>query len=143
MRRTVRGLIDRKGSDVLAVAPDSTVYDALKVMAEHNIGAVIVMDGDQLAGIMSERDYARKVILEQRTSAQTKVAAIMTSLVTTVGLDDDVERCMELMTEGRFRHLPVVEDGAVVGVISIGDVVRSIIESQQSLIVDLERYITQ
>lgn len=144
MKRTVRGILDRKGESVWAVRPDSTVYDALKVMADHNIGAVLVVEGDRLAGILSERDYARKVILEQRSSIGTKVADIMTTAVTTVSLDDDVDRCMNLMTDGRFRHLPVVGDaGDLLGVISIGDVVRSIIESQQSMITDLERYITQ
>ena len=143
MRRTVRGLLDTKGRHVLAVRPDSTVFDALRLMAEHNIGAVLVMEDDRLAGIMSERDYARKVVLERRTSADTSVAEIMTSDVTTVSPEDDVETCMELMTGGRFRHLPVVEAGQVVGLVSIGDVVRCIIESQQSLIGDLERYITQ
>jgi len=143
MKRTVRGILDRKGEQIWSVHPDSTVFEALKVMAEHNIGAVVVMEETRLAGILSERDYARKVILEKRSSADTKVADIMTSLVTTVTPEDEVDRCMTLMSSGRFRHLPVLHDGRVVGVISIGDVVRSIIDSQQSLITDLERYITQ
>ena len=144
MKRLVRGILERKGSDVFAVRPDSTVFEALEVMAAHNVGAVLVLEEARIAGILSERDYARKVILAHRTSADTKVADIMTSRVTTVGPDDDVDRCMNLMTDGRFRHLPVVNDGGdVLGIISIGDVVRTIIESQRSIITDLERYITQ
>jgi CBS domain-containing protein len=143
MRRTVRGILDRKGSEVWAVRPADTVYSALQVMADNNIGAVLVLEGSRIAGILSERDYARKVILEQRSSMDTKVADIMTAEVVTVGPDDDVDRCMNLMTDGRFRHLPVVEgDGNLVGLVSIGDVVRTIIDSQQSMINDLERYIT-
>ena len=143
MRRTVRGILERKGTEVWGVRPADTVFSALGVMADNNIGAVLVMEGEHLAGILSERDYARKVILEQRSSMDTKVADIMTTKVTTVDLDDDVDRCMNLMTEGRFRHLPVVdESGRVLGLVSIGDVVRTIIELQQSMINDLERYIT-
>lgn len=141
MRRTVRGLLSDKPDQVWSVAPDDSVFDALRLMADKNIGAVIVLDGDRLAGIMSERDYARKVILADRSSHATAVREIMTADLVTVDPQATIEHCMELMTNGRFRHLPVVDDGRLVGVISIGDVVRTIIESQQSMIVDLERMI--
>jgi len=113
-------------------------------MAEKNIGALVVVDknGD-LCGVMSERDYARKVILESRASAETTVGTIMTAEVTTVDSQTTVDRCMELMTNGKFRHLPVIDDGKLVGLVSIGDVVRSVIEGQQSLIVDLEGMIVR
>ena len=142
MIRTVQGLLGEKGNDVFGIGPDATVYDALSLMNEHNVGAVVVIDGGALVGILSERDYARKVILLERASQETLVSEIMTPDVETVGTDDTIDRCMELMTDGHFRHLPVVDDGAVVGVISIGDVVKAVIERQQALIGDLERYIT-
>ncbi len=144
MRRTVRGLMADKSGDVWSVTPDDSVLDALRLMAEKNIGALVVVDknGD-LCGVMSERDYARKVILESRASAETTVGTIMTAEVTTVDSQTTVDRCMELMTNGKFRHLPVIDDGKLVGLVSIGDVVRSVIEGQQSLIVDLEGMIVR
>lgn len=142
MRRTVRGLLDTKQGEVWSVKPDDSVLHALRVMADKNIGAVLVLDDDgELCGIMSERDYARKIILASRASHDTPVSTIMTADVTTVDSQASVEHCMELMTNGKFRHLPVVDDGELVGLISIGDVVRSVIEGQQSMIVDLERMI--
>lgn len=139
MRRTVRGLLANKSGDVWSVTPDVSVLDALRLMAERNIGALVVVDSNgDLCGVMSERDYARKVILESRASADTTVGTIMTAEVTTVDSQTTVDHCMELMTNGKFRHLPVVDDGKLVGLISIGDVVSSVIEGQQSIIVDLE-----
>lgn len=141
MIRTVQGLLGEKGRAVFGIPPEATVFDAISLMAERDVGAVIVLDGDRLVGILSERDYARKVMLLDRSSQETKVSEIMTAEVQTVSLDDSIDRCMEMMTEGRYRHLPVVEDDRVVGVISIGDVVKAVIERQQALIGDLERYI--
>lgn len=142
MIRTVQGLLGEKGSDVFGIPPNATVFDAVSLMADHNVGAVIVLDERRLVGILSERDYARKVILLDRMSRETLVSEIMTADVQTVSLDDSIDRCMEMMTTGRYRHLPVVEGDEVVGVISIGDVVKAVIELQQALIGDLERYIT-
>ena len=124
------------------VPPDATVYSALEVMAEHGVGALLVMDGDRLVGVVSERDYARKVILLDRESRTTAVAEIMTSDLHTVAPAASVPECMTLMTEQRIRHLPVLEQGRVVGVISIGDVVKHVISDQESLIAQLEQYIT-
>jgi CBS domain-containing protein len=142
MPGTIRNLLDEKGGEVFGIAPDATILDALKLMAEKNVGAVIVLEDDTIVGILSERDYARKVALMGRASASTAVSEIMTTSVSTVSPEGSVDECMGLMTEGRFRHLPVVEDGQVIGVISIGDVVKAVIERQQALIGDLERYIT-
>ena len=142
MIQTVQGLLGAKGADVFGIAPDATVYDAISLMAERNVGAVIVLEDRSLVGIVSERDYARKIILLDRSSRETPVSEIMTSRVETVSPSDSIDRCMELMTDGRFRHLPVVDDDVVVGVVSIGDVVKAVIERQQALIGDLERYIT-
>ena len=142
MNRTVQGLLAEKGSDVVGISPDATVFEAVSLMAEGNVGAVMVLDERRLVGILSERDYARKVILLDRMSRETLVSEIMTADVETVSLDDSIDRCMEMMTAGRYRHLPVVEGDEVVGVISIGDVVKAVIELQQALIGDLERYIT-
>lgn len=142
MQRTVRGILDSKPQDVWAVRSDDTVFDALVVMAEHNIGAVPVVEESRVIGIFSERDYARRVVLHDRVSRDTKIGEVMTGTVQTVHPEDTVDRCMALMTAGRFRHLPVIDESAsLIGIISIGDVVRTVIESQQSLIGDLERYI--
>lgn len=140
--KTVGTLLDEKGRDIYAVEPTTTIYDALALMAELDLGAVVVLNGDALVGIMSERDYARKVILEGRSSLDTPVSAIMTHEVETVTEDASVEECMTMMTEGRFRHLPVVDGETVIGLVSIGDIVKSMIETQERLIVDLESYIT-
>jgi CBS domain-containing protein len=143
MQRMIKGILDDKGSEVWTVGPDDTVFDALETMAEHNIGALLVMEGDELVGILSERDYARKVKLLERGSKDTRVAEIMTAEIRTVGSESTVAECMELMTEYRIRHLPVLDDdGRVAGMISIGDVVKAMIAQQRDMIDQLERYIT-
>lgn len=142
MQKTVATILEGKGREVLRIAPDATVFEALELMAEKGVGALVVTDGDHLAGILSERDYARKVILLDRGSRETKVGEIMTREVITVEPARTVTECMELMTERRFRHLPVVSDGELIGVISIGDVVKAVISQQRQLIKELEQYIT-
>lgn len=143
MQKTVAHLISTKGSATWSVTPDSSVYEALELMADKNVGALVVISAGELVGIMSERDYARKVRLLDRMSKQTPVSEIMTAEPVTVSPDATVADCMALMTDNRFRHLPVVENGDLVGVISIGDVVRAVIEEQEFLIGQLESYITQ
>ena len=138
---TVRQLLGHKGRAIYSVGPEDPVLEAIRLMAEHHVGALLVMKGNELAGIISERDYARKVILRGRSSAETPVWQIMSSPVTTVSLDDTVQDCMQTVTERRIRHLPVVDDAHVVGVISIGDLVRAVIEEQQHTIEQLESYI--
>ena len=138
---TVRHLLGRKGKDVWSVTSDSQVYDALTLMASKNIGALLVLDGGKLVGIFSERDYARKVILKGKSSKTTPISEIMTSEVITVGLDHTIEVCMSMMTENKIRHLLVMEDGEVIGVISIGDLVNAIITDQKFVIGQLENYI--
>jgi CBS domain-containing protein len=140
--RTVRQLLDGKGRRVVAIAPEDPVLEAIQLMADHHIGAVLVMRGAELAGILSERDYARKVILKGRSSAETAAWEIMSSPVVSVGANDTVNTCMRLMTERRIRHLPVLEDGQVTGVLSIGDLVKAVIEGQQQEIAQLQQYIT-
>ncbi|MCC4618947.1 CBS domain-containing protein [Xanthomonas cassavae CFBP 4642] len=139
--QTVRQLLGTKPVEVFAVAADAAVIEAIRLMAERGIGAVLVMDGPRLVGIVSERDYARKVVLRDRASSTTSVADIMSTQVVTVSPSETVERCMQLMTDGRFRHLPVVDNGRVQGVISIGDLVKAVIENQQRDIDQLQRYI--
>ncbi|ALJ29011.1 MULTISPECIES: CBS domain-containing protein [Stenotrophomonas] len=139
--QTVRQLLGTKSPEIHAVAPDSAVIDAIRLMAEKGIGAVLVMDGARLAGILSERDYARKIVLRDRSSRDTPVAAIMTAEVVTVTPADTVEDCLQLVTDRRIRHLPVVEGGAVLGVISIGDLVKSVIEQQRRELGQLQQYI--
>lgn len=139
---SVRQLLNRKGTEVLSISPQATVRDALTLMAKREVGALLVMEGGELLGIISERDYARKVILMGRTSKDTRVGEIMSTDPTTVSLEQTVTDCMELMTEGRIRHLPVVDAGRVVGVISIGDVVKAVISTQASMIEHLEGYIS-
>jgi len=139
---SVRQLLNRKGTEVLSISPQATVRDALTLMAKREVGALLVMEGDELLGIISERDYARKVILMGRTSKDTRVGEIMSTDLTTVRPDQTVTNCMELMTEGRIRHLPVLDQGRVVGVISIGDVVKAVISTQASMIEHLEGYIS-
>ncbi len=139
--RTVRQLLADKPAEVFAVAPEAPVVEAIRLMADKSIGAVLVLRGEALAGILSERDYARKVVLQGRSSADTPARAIMTAQVVTVGPDTPVTACMQLMTERRIRHLPVVEGGQVVGVISIGDLVKAVIADQQLELEQLQRYI--
>ena len=140
----VKQILNEKGQDVWAVPPDATIYEALELMAEKNIGAVLVMEDDALAGIFSERDYARKVVLQGKSSRETPVSEGMTEEVICVRPNQSVEGCMSLMTEKRIRHLPVLEpEGeSVVGVISIGDVVKGVISQQANTIEHLESYIT-
>jgi CBS domain-containing protein len=137
----VKYLLALKTRDVWSIDPDSAVLHAIQIMADRHIGALPVMRGTELLGILSERDYARKVILKGRSSADTPVRDIMSTPVTIVSPDEAVHRCMEIMTEQRIRHLPVVEKGRVIGMISIGDLVKAVIEEQQQTIDQLERYI--
>jgi CBS domain-containing protein len=137
----VRDMLRTKGYKVWSVAPDTTVYDALQLMADKNIGAVLVMDGDNLVGILSERDYARKVVLQGRTSANTPAKDIMTSRVMCVSPEETAEEVMALMTEKKVRHLPVLENNKLIGIISIGDVVKATIAHKEFIIEQLEHYI--
>ena len=139
---TVADILRTKGHDIWTVAPGATVYEALEVMADKNIGAVLVIDHGKLVGIMSERDYARKVILRGKASKDTPVREIMTGRVAYVHPDRTAEECMALMTNMRIRHLPVLEGERLVGIISIGDVVKAIISDQGFVIEQLEHYIT-
>ena len=137
----VSALIKHKGRIIYSVAPDAPVLEAIKEMAEHGVGALLVMQGEKLLGVVSERDYARKVILKGRSSNETDVSQIMSAPVLTVRPDQSVNDCMRIMTENRVRHLPVVEGERVVGVLSIGDLVRTLVEEQQQTIAQLEQYI--
>jgi CBS domain-containing protein len=139
--RTVRQLLEAKAPEVHSIGPDAPVLDAVRLMAEKHIGALLVMEGDRLAGILSERDYARKVVLQGRSSRDTPVRAIMTSEVVTVRPNDTSDRCMQVVTERRVRHLPVLEGDRVIGVVSIGDLVKAVIEDQQLELDQLQRYI--
>jgi CBS domain-containing protein len=138
--QTVRQML-RSKPEVYSVGPDDTVFDALQVMAAHNIGAVMVFEGSELVGILSERDYARRGILHGHASKDTPVRTLMTTPVITVPAAWSISQCMALMTDKRIRHLPVVDEGRVVGVISIGDVVRAIVDEQQFTIGVLQSYI--
>jgi CBS domain-containing protein len=139
--RNVSQIIERKGSQVVSVSRQAPVLEAIRVMAEHHIGAVLVMEGTQLLGILSERDYARKVVLQGRSSQDTAVAVIMSSPVVCVGPHDSVAECMSIMTEKHIRHLPVIEAERVIGVVSIGDLVKELIEEQKAEISLLQQYI--
>ncbi len=139
---TVKQLLDVKGRDVWSIAPDETVFNAIKLMAEKGIGALAVLEGDGLIGLISERDYARKVILKDKSSKETSVRDIMTTPVIYTHSAQTLEECMALMTEKRERHLPVLEKGKLVGIISIGDLVKAIIAEQQFVIEQLEQYIS-
>jgi CBS domain-containing protein len=138
---TVNQLLKVKGGEIFFVAPTDSVLRAIEIMATRHVGALLVMSQDRLLGIISERDYARKVILKNRSSHDTPVGDIMTLNPVTVPPDVTVHHCMEIMTEGRFRHLPVVDKGRVVGMLSIGDLVKAVIEDQSQKIEQLERYI--
>jgi CBS domain-containing protein len=140
-KETVRSVLNVKGGEVWSVPPDSTVYDALSLMAEKDVGALVVVSEGRIAGMFSERDYARKVILHGKTSRETLVREVMTSPVVTVTPDQTVNECMQIMTRHRIRHLPVVEGEKLVGVISIGDLVNSIISAQAETIQQLSSYI--
>ena len=141
-RTTIREILEKKGHKVFSLPPDATVYEAIKIMAENSVGALLVMEGEKLVGIISERDYARKVILKGKSSKETAVREIMTSPVQVVVPDCTVGEAMSIMTNKRIRHLPVLEEGKVVGVVSIGDLVRSIVDEQAATIEHLHAYIT-
>lgn len=140
--KTVKDILRAKGHDVWSIAPDDTVYDALKLMADKNVGALLVRDGEAVVGIVSERDYARKVILHGRSSREIQVREIMTSKIYYVHPEQNIQECMALMTDKRVRHLPALENDRLIGVISIGDVVKAIIAEHESTIKHLEDYIT-
>ena len=139
--RTVRQLLEAKAPEVFAIGPDAPVIDAIRLMAEKRIGALLVMQAGKLAGIVSERDYARKIVLQGRSSRDTPVRDIMTADVVSIGLDDTTDRCMQLVTDRRIRHLPVLDGGSVLGLVSIGDLVKAVIEDQQLELDQLQRYI--
>ena len=138
---TLRQLLGNKTAEVYSVAPNDSVIDAIRLMAQKGVGAVLVMEGAELVGIISERDYARKVALHGRSSADTAVREIMTAEVVTVGLQQTVAECMRIVTEHRIRHLPVMDGDEVAGVISIGDLVKAVIEDQKVQLDELQRYI--
>jgi CBS domain-containing protein len=140
--QTAADILKAKGDAVWSVPPTATVLDALRVMAEHDVGAVPVLDGDRLVGILSERDYARKVVLAGRSSKDSQVKDIMTAHVVCVAPNRSIDDCMALMTEKRLRHLPVIENKRVVGIVSIGDLVKATIDEQQLTIVQLQSYIS-
>ena len=140
--KSVRDILQVKGHGVWSIEPKATVYDALQLMADKDVGALLVLEGGRLAGIFSERDYARKIILKGKSSRETAVREIMTERVISVNPDQSVAECMALMTNHRVRHLPVLEGSDIVGVISIGDAVKSIITEQEFTIDQLEKYIT-
>ena len=139
--RNVRHLLEAKAPEIFSIGPDAPVIDAVRLMAEQHIGALLVMDGAQLVGIVSERDYARKIVLQGRASTNTPVREIMTADVICVGCDDTTDHCMQIVTDKRIRHLPVVRADEVVGVVSIGDLVKAVIEDQQLELDQLQRYI--
>ncbi len=139
--KTVANILAVKGSEVFRVAPGASVYEALQILAEKNAGALVVTEGGKLVGIISERDYARKVALVDRTSRDTLVSEIMSSDVKTVAPTASIEECMELMTERHIRHLPVLEDNELVGVVSIGDVVKAVIADLAAMVEQLDSYI--
>ncbi len=138
---TVKQLLERKGNEVWSISPDASVFESIELMAEKGIGALLVLDGKDLVGIVSERDYARKVILRGRSSKKTPVRDIMTEKVLYVAPERSLEECMALMTDKRIRHLPVMRDGELVGIFSIGDVIKAIVSEQEFIIEQLESYI--
>ena len=140
--KLVKHLLDAKGRELISVTSESSVFDAIKLMADKAVGSLLVMEGDELKGIVTERDYARKVIVKGRSSETTEVGEIMTADVLTAAPAETVNQCMTTMTEKKIRHLPVVDDGAVVGMISIGDLVQAIISDQKEEIEHLEHYIS-
>ena len=139
--RSVRQLLEAKAPEIFAIGPDAPVIDAIRLMAEKRIGALLVMQAGGLVGIVSERDYARKIVLQGRSSKDTPVRDIMTAEVIGVGLEDTADHCMQLVTDRRIRHLPVLDGDNVLGVVSIGDLVKAVIEDQQLELEQLQRYI--
>ena len=140
--KLVQHLLDSKGRGIIAIKPDASVLDAIQLMADKTVGSLLVMEGDELKGIVTERDYARKVIIKGRSSKSTQVGEIMTAKVCTASSEGTVNECMTVMTNRKIRHLPVVDDGVVVGMISIGDLVQAIISDQKEEIEHLEHYIS-
>ena len=140
--KLVKHLLDSKGRQVVSIAPDASVFDAIKLMADKTVGSLLVIDKERLLGIVTERDYARKVILKGRSSDNCKVSEIMSTEIVTASSCETVNECMEVMTERRIRHLPVIEDNQVIGIISIGDLVQAIISDQQEEIEQLGSYIS-
>jgi CBS domain-containing protein len=140
--KLVKHLLETKGHDVLSIDPDASVLDAVKLMAEKGVGALTVMVDSELVGVITERDYARKIILKGRSSDTTTVREVMTPDVITTSSSESVEKCMNMMTDSRIRHLPVVDDGVVTGIISIGDLVKAVIADQKEEIEHLEHYIS-
>ncbi len=140
--KTARELLDNKGHDIWSISPERSVYEAIEMMAAREVGALMVMEGDRVVGVISERDYARKVIIKGRSSRKTRVSDVMTSRVVYAQPGQTVGECMALMTDKRVRHLPVMDQGRLLGVISIGDLVKAIIAEQQFTIEQLERYIS-
>lgn len=138
---TVKNILDSKGNAIFTITPDTTVYHALELMVEKNVSALLVMEADKLAGIFTERDYARKVVLKGKSSRETAIGDIMTSSLITVSSASSIDECMELMTGKYIRHLPVLDAEKLTGIISIGDVVRTIIQEQKSIIGHMEQYI--
>ena len=141
MTNTIRDILRYKGQEVWAISPDSSVYDAVEIMADKHVGALLVLSENTLVGVISERDYARKIILSGKSSRSTRVSEIMSSPVISADPSHVIDECMKTMTEKRIRHLPVVEDGIVIGVVSIGDLVRWIISTQDHTIQQLQNYI--
>lgn len=139
---TVRDILQNKNGELWTTTPNNTVYEAIGLMGEKNIGAVIVVENNEVVGVLSERDYSRKVVLQGRTSRDTRVGEILSRPVITVRRKDSIEKCMQLMTSNRIRHLPVVEDGKLVGLISIGDLVNWVMHSQRHTILQLQGYIS-
>ena len=142
MTITVNQLLNSKNDEIFSVTPGALVIDAIKMMDEKKVGALLVIKNDKLAGIISERDYTRKVILKNRSSAKTKVSEIMTSSLKTVGPSQSLDECMVIMSHSHIRHLPIVQDGQVIGILSIMDVVKNIISEQEFTIEQLQHYIT-
>jgi CBS domain-containing protein len=140
--RTIEQLLQAKGSDIWSIAPQATAYNALQIMAEKNVGALLVMEKEKLLGIFSERDYARKVILKEKSSKNTSVGELMTREVIYISADSTLEESMALMTAKRIRHLPVLKNNQLIGIVTLGDVVRQIISDQKFAIRELEKYIT-
>lgn len=140
--KLVQHLLDRKGTELISIVRDASVFDAIKLMADRGVGSLLVMDGRKLIGIVTERDYARKVIIKGRSSESTEVGEIMSTDLVTATSQQTVDECMNVMTDRRIRHLPVVDEDEVVGLISIGDLVQAIISDQQEAISQLEQYIS-
>lgn len=139
---TVRDILKDKGGEVLTTTPETTVYEAIGLMGERNVGALVVIEGGEVAGVLSERDYSRKVVLQGRTSRDTLVREIVNRPAITVRMKDGIDKCMELMTTERIRYLPVVEDGRLAGLISMGDLVKWVMHSQRHTILQLQGYIS-